>query len=80
MVSNETNIAENIDLQEMIHLIEGTFQEKFKTNWDRKFEEEKLRKLETNTTRSSISDLCSDKLMLMYEKCQEEKVTCRTYK
>ena len=80
MVSNETNIADNIDMQEMLHLIEETFQEKFKTNWDRKFEEEKLiKKLATKYPTRSFSDICSDKLMLMYVKSQEELVMCNTY-
>ena len=45
---DETNIGDNMDMQEMLRMIEETFQEKFKNNWDRQFEEEKLRKVSAN--------------------------------
>ena len=80
MVSNETNITDNMDMQEMLRMIERTFQEKLKNNWDKKYEEEKiLRILATKYPTRSFSDFRSGKDMLMYMKCQEEKEKCITY-
>ena len=35
--------GDKIDLQEMLHMIEVTFQKKFKTKWEQKIEEQKLK-------------------------------------
>ena len=77
---DETNIDDNTDIKEMLKVIEQTFQEMFKNKWDKNLEEEKiLRKLATKYPTRSVSDICSDKVILMYIKSKEENVKSRTY-
>ena len=61
-------------------MIEQTFQEMFKNKWDKNLEEEKIpRKLATKYPTQSVSDICPDKVMLMYIKAHEESEKCKTY-
>ena len=72
--------AEVNDLQERKKMLEDCFQLKFRNKWDKNSEKEKiLGKIAAKYPTRSVSNIISDKVMLMYIKCKEEQVKSRTY-
>ena len=72
VVVDGTNMDDKNDLQEMQNMIDDTFQPRFKTEWEKVIEKQKLKLLTV-----SVID---DNLRHSYIKCQEELTKCFTYK
>ena len=74
VVVDGTNMDNNNDLQDMEKMMEELFQLKFKTNWERCIEKQKL---EHPTLSFSYSS--TEKSTVMFLKCQDEQLKLRTY-
>ena len=72
MVSNETNMDNNNDLQDMEKMMEDSFQLSFKKNWETCIKEQKLKHPTWSVSSTETS-------MVLYVKGMEEHTKCLTY-